>query len=140
MEHHRADLKPFPKFGGATVPSGLRRFQLHAAGTWPGSTGVTFPNRLGEGAEQARIQGVGAGARAHPWGGVSPFKNALFNSIQAPVHHWAPTPGRNPVSAPAEGKKCSRHHQNPDKIGFLFRFYPFSQGRGIYFENGGEGT
>ena len=23
---------------------------------------------------QARIQGVGAGARAHPWGGVSPFK------------------------------------------------------------------
>ena len=21
-------------------------------------------------------------------------------SIQAPVHHWAPTPGRNPVSAP----------------------------------------
>ena len=25
---------------------------------------------------------------------------ALFNSIQAPVHHWAPTPGRNHVSAP----------------------------------------
>ena len=24
--------------------------------------------------KQARIQGVGAGARAHPWGGVSPFK------------------------------------------------------------------
>ena len=23
---------------------------------------------------QARIQGVGAGARAHPWGGVSPFE------------------------------------------------------------------
>ena len=23
---------------------------------------------------QARIQGVGAGARAHPWDGVSPFK------------------------------------------------------------------
>ena len=24
--------------------------------------------------KQARIQGVGAGARGHPWGGVSPFK------------------------------------------------------------------
>ena len=29
---------------------------------------------------------------------------ALLNSIQAPVHHWAPTPGINPVSAPATGK------------------------------------
>ena len=27
------------------------------------------------------------------------MQNALFNSIRAPVHHWAPTPGRNPVSA-----------------------------------------
>ena len=27
-------------------------------------------------------------------------KNALFNSIQSPVPHWAPTPGRNPLSAP----------------------------------------
>ena len=28
------------------------------------------------------------------------LKNAPFNSIQASVHHWAPTPGRNPVSVP----------------------------------------
>ena len=41
------------------------------------------------------------------WGARSPLgrsytiQNALFNSIQAPVHHWAPTPGRNPASAPA---------------------------------------
>ena len=50
---------------------------------------------------QARIQGVGAGARAHPWGGVSPFK--MHYSIRFKhqyLHHWAPTPGRNPVSAP----------------------------------------
>ena len=43
------------------------------------------------------------------WGGRPPLErsfaiqNALFNSIQAPVHPWAPTPGRNPVSAPAAG-------------------------------------
>ena len=49
---------------------------------------------------QARIQGVGAGAGAHPLGRSSTIQNALFNSIQEPVHHWAPTPGRNPVSAP----------------------------------------
>ena len=27
------------------------------------------------------------------------IENALFNNIQAPVQHWAPTPGRNLVSA-----------------------------------------
>ena len=39
------------------------------------------------------------GARP-PLGRSFPIQNALFNSIQAPVHHWATTPGRNPVSAP----------------------------------------
>ena len=40
------------------------------------------------------------------WGARPPLgmnfsiQNALYNSIQAPDHHWAPTPGRNPVSAP----------------------------------------
>ena len=39
------------------------------------------------------------------WGGRPPlgwsftFQNALFNDIQALVQRWAPTPGRNPVSA-----------------------------------------
>ena len=40
------------------------------------------------------------------WGARPPLwrsfiiQKAVFNSIQAPVHHWAPTTGRNPVSAP----------------------------------------
>ena len=39
------------------------------------------------------------GARP-PLGMSITIQNALFNSIQVPVHHWAPTPGRNPVPAP----------------------------------------
>ena len=31
------------------------------------------------------------------------IQDTPFNSIQAPVHHWAPSPGRNPVSAPGPG-------------------------------------
>ena len=50
--------------------------------------------------DQARIQGVGARAGAHLWGGVSPLKIHFFNSIQAPVRQKAPSPGINPVSAP----------------------------------------
>ena len=38
------------------------------------------------------------GARP-PLGRSFTIQNALFSSIQTPVHHWAPTPGRNPVSA-----------------------------------------
>ena len=34
-----------------------------------------------------------------PLGQNFTIQNAFFNSIQAPVHHWAPIPGRNPVSA-----------------------------------------
>ena len=56
---------------------------------------------------QARIQGVGAGAGAHPWGGVSPLKTR-FNSIHALVHHWAPSSGRNPASATEGWRKYSR--------------------------------
>ena len=73
---------------------------------------------------KARIQG--AEARAHPWGRVSPFKMHYVHfefkftlskctpgaerhhSIafkHPPVHHWAPTPGRTPVSAPATPNK-----------------------------------
>ena len=50
--------------------------------------------------KQARIQRVGAGGARPPLGQSFIMQNALFNSIRAPVHHWAPTPGRNPVSAP----------------------------------------
>ena len=41
------------------------------------------------------------------WGGRPPsgwryiIEDILFNAIQAPIHHWAPSPGRNPVSAPS---------------------------------------
>ena len=49
---------------------------------------------------QARIQGVGAGRARPPLGMSFTIQNALYISIQAPDHHWAPTPGRNPVSAP----------------------------------------
>ena len=54
--------------------------------------------------------GGGGGAGADPGGGrwgARPLlgrsftiQNALFNNIQAPFHLWAPTPERNPVSAP----------------------------------------
>ena len=44
--------------------------------------------------------GVYAGTGAHPWNGEAPFKIPTpFDSIQVPVHHWAPSPGRSPVSA-----------------------------------------
>ena len=51
---------------------------------------------------------TGADPGGGRWGARPPLgqnftiKNALFNSIQAPIHHWAPTPGRNPVSAPGQ--------------------------------------
>ena len=54
----------------------------------------------------AKTLHTGADAGGGRWGARPPLgrsftiQNALFNSIQAPVHHWAPTPGRNPVSAP----------------------------------------
>ena len=38
------------------------------------------------------------GARP-PLGRSFTIQSALFNNIQAPVHHWAPTAGRNPISA-----------------------------------------
>ena len=53
---------------------------------------------------------MGDGAGAHPWDADAPFKihysyisylhySYTIHNIQAPAHHWAPTPGRNPVSA-----------------------------------------
>ena len=45
------------------------------------------------------------GARP-PLGQSFTIQNALFNSIQALVYHWAPTPGRNPVSAPDTRAAC----------------------------------
>ena len=50
---------------------------------------------------------TGADPGGGRWGGRPPLgrrdtiQNTPFKSIQAPVQHWAPTPGRNPVSAPA---------------------------------------
>ena len=52
--------------------------------------------------------GLGAGAGTHPWEGEAPFSN-----IEAPVHHWAPSPGINPVSASAEGTETV--HFMPDR-------------------------
>ena len=55
---------------------------------------------------QSRNWTPGADPGGGRWGACPPLgrrftiQNALFNSIQAPVNHWAPTPGRNPVSAP----------------------------------------
>ena len=52
------------------------------------------------------VRSPGADPGGGRWGARPPLgvsftiNNVLFNSIQAPVHHWAPTPGRNPVSAP----------------------------------------
>ena len=45
---------------------------------------------------QTRIQGVGAGAGAHPWDGVSPFKIQYSITFKHQCH-WAPSLGRNPV-------------------------------------------
>ena len=42
----------------------------------------------------------GGGGVRPPLGRRKTIQNTPFNSIQAPVHHWAPSPGRNPVSAP----------------------------------------
>ena len=49
---------------------------------------------------QVRIQGVGRWGARPPLGRSFAIQNTLFSSIQAPVHHWVPTPGRNLVSAP----------------------------------------
>ena len=45
-----------------------------------------------------RNQGSGADPGGGRWGPCPSLGNTLFNSIQTPVHHWAPSPGRNPVS------------------------------------------
>ena len=76
--------------------------------TQPGqSSPMSSANSARSGLTQARIQGVGAGARAHPWGGVSPFKmHYSIGSIQAPVHHWRPPLGENFVSAPVTNVLC----------------------------------
>ena len=42
------------------------------------------------------------GARP-PLGRSFTIQKVLFNRIRAPVHHWAPTPGRNPISARVSG-------------------------------------
>ena len=36
------------------------------------------------------------------------IQNALYSSIQAPVHHCASSPGRNPVPAPGRHRKFSK--------------------------------
>ena len=55
---------------------------------------------------EAQLLVTRRGSRGGRWGARPPLgisftiQNTLFNSIQAPVQHWAPTPGRNPVFAP----------------------------------------
>ena len=63
----------------------------------------------------------GADQEGGRWGGRPPLgrsftiQDTLFNSIQAKVRHWAPSPGRNPVSAPATCTQqvCAHHIQPP---------------------------
>ena len=43
--------------------------------------------------------GWALGRAPPPLGRSFTIQNALFNSVRAPVHHWAPTLGRNPISA-----------------------------------------
>ena len=56
------------------------------------------------------------GSRGGRWGGRPPLgrrgtiEDTLVNSIQAPVCHWAPSPGINPVSAPGRGALSRRAH------------------------------
>ena len=63
----------------------------------------------GDGGLQTSVDRPGADPGGGRWGGRPPLgrrstiQYTPFNSIQAPVHHWAPSPGRNPVSAPADG-------------------------------------
>ena len=52
-------------------------------------------------AVQARIQGVGAGAGAHPWSGVSPFKMHYSIAFKYQFITGRPPLVSNPVSAPA---------------------------------------
>ena len=55
---------------------------------------------------KAKGQVPGADPGGGRWGARPPLgwsfiiKDTLVNSIQAPVRHWAPSPERNPVSAP----------------------------------------
>ena len=52
------------------------------------------------------------GSRGGGWGGRPPLgrrgtiQDIPSNSIHAPVHNWAPSPGRNPVSAPAQKRSA----------------------------------
>ena len=67
-----------------------------------------------------RISSARAGADpgGGRWGGRPPLgksftiQNTPFNITQAAVHHWAPTPGRNPVSAP-EGCRVAKITPRP---------------------------
>ena len=54
---------------------------------------------------QARIQGGGRWSGRPPLGWSFTMQDTLFNSIQAPVRHWAPSPGRNPASVPVIKKE-----------------------------------
>ena len=53
----------------------------------------------------------GADPAGGRWGGRPPLgrrfsiEDIPFNSIQAPVNHWAPSPWRNPVSVPATPRR-----------------------------------
>ena len=65
--------------------------------TMPPLLGLTFQAPgviLNNERHQARIQGVGAGGRAHPWGGVSPFKMHYSIALMHQSITGAPTQGR----------------------------------------------
>ena len=65
------------------------------------------------------------GSRGGCWGARPPLgrsfaiQYALFNNIQAPVHHWAPTPERKSVSAPDNIDKNTFFIMELPKTSFL---------------------
>ena len=73
--------------GGSTSPRG-----------WEAQSGMSWP-WVNHGV-QARIQGGWRWGGRPPLGRRYTIEDTLFNTIQAPVNHWTPFPGRNPVSAP----------------------------------------
>ena len=89
---------------------GCRRIAIIFEGEGPicGREGVGGSQTHGANAVMVR-----RGSRGGRWGGCPPLgrsltiKNARFNSIHAPVHHWAPSPGRNPASA-TDGRRDIR--------------------------------
>ena len=70
------------------------------------SSKVTLYSRVGRQHVSQQIRrgsrGWALGRAPTPGAEFRHSKYTILNGIEALVHHWAPTPGRNPVSAPAD--------------------------------------